>query len=38
VAVPEVAAAKITHFCVGRTPPQLRDEMRLEVDVRGSLG
>ena len=36
MAVPELAAAKITRFCVGRTPPQLRDQMRLEVDVRGN--
>ena len=36
MAVPELAAAKITQFCVGRTPPQLRDQMRLEVDVRGN--
>jgi hypothetical protein len=35
VAVPDLAAAKITRFCESRTPPQLRDEMRLQVDVRG---
>ena len=35
MAVPDLAAAKITRFCESRTPPQLRDEMRLQVDVRG---
>jgi hypothetical protein len=35
VPVPDLAAAKITRFCESRTPPQLRDEMRLQVDVRG---
>jgi hypothetical protein len=36
VAVPDLAVTKIKRFCEHRTPPHLRDEMRLEVDVRGN--
>jgi hypothetical protein len=31
---PELAVAKIKRFCHERTPPEFRDEMRLEVEVR----
>jgi Protein of unknown function (DUF3024) len=36
VAVPELAVAHIRRFCEKRTPADLRDEMRLEADVRGN--
>ena len=36
VAVPELAVARIRRFCEERTPVELRDEMRLEADVRGN--
>jgi hypothetical protein len=36
VAAPELAVAKIKRFCHERTPAELRDEMRLEVEVRGN--
>jgi len=35
MAVPDLAVAKIKRFCARRTPEQLRDEMRLDVAVRG---
>lgn len=35
MAAPELAVAKIKRYCHDKTPPELRDEMRLEVDVRG---
>ena len=35
MAAPELAVAKIKRYCNHKTPPELRDEMRLEVDVRG---
>ena len=34
--VPELALAKIRRFCHERTPPQFRDEMRLEATTRGN--
>lgn len=35
-APPEIAIAAVRRYCERKTPPELRDEMRLEVDVRGS--
>lgn len=34
-AVPDLDLAKIHKFCVGRVPSKFRDEIRIEVDVRG---
>lgn len=34
-AVPDLDLAKVKKFCTDRTPPDLRDEMRVEVGVRG---
>jgi hypothetical protein len=34
-AVPDLDLAKIKRFCTDKTPPDLRDEMRVEVGVRG---
>ena len=34
--MPELAVAKIERFCRERTPAELGDEMRLEVEVRGN--
>lgn len=34
-AFPELDLARIRRFCEDRTPPELRDEMRVEADVRG---
>ena len=36
VAVPDLAVAKLRRFCESRVPAHLRDEVRLEVDVRGN--
>ncbi|HZA74989.1 MAG TPA: DUF3024 domain-containing protein [Acidimicrobiales bacterium] len=36
MAVPEPALAKIQRFCERRTPPKLRDQMRLEATTRGN--
>ena len=36
MAVPETAVAAIKRFCEAHTPPHLRDQMRLEVGVRGN--
>jgi hypothetical protein len=36
MAAPDLAFAKIHRFCEDRTPPELRDEMRLEAAVRGN--
>ncbi len=36
MAAPELAVAKIKRYCTDKTPPELRDKMRLEVDVRGN--
>jgi hypothetical protein len=36
MAVPELALAKIRRFCEERTPPGLRDQMRLEATTRGN--
>ena len=34
--VPDAAVRAVRLFCEARTPPELRDRMRLEVDVRGN--
>jgi hypothetical protein len=34
-AVPDLDLARIRKFCEERTPPEYRDEMRVEADVRG---
>ena len=34
--VPELALARIRRFCHERTPPQFRDQMRLEATARGN--
>jgi Protein of unknown function (DUF3024) len=34
-AIPELDLARIRRFCEDRTPPEFRDEMRVEADVRG---
>jgi hypothetical protein len=36
MAIPEPALAEIRRFCDRLTPPELRDQMRLEVDTRGN--
>ena len=36
MAVPDAAVSTIKLFCEVRTAPELRDEMRLEVDLRGT--
>lgn len=36
MAVPDTALAKIRRFCERRTPPKLRDQMRLDVMARGN--
>jgi len=36
VPIPDLAVAKIKRFCESRTSPELRHEMRLEVDLRGN--
>jgi hypothetical protein len=36
MAAPDLAFAKIHRFCEDRTPPELRDELRLEATVRGN--
>lgn len=36
MAAPELAVSKIKRFCHERTPPEFRNEMRLEVVVRGN--
>ena len=36
MAVPDLAVAKVRRFCEARIPARLRDEMRLEVEVRGN--
>jgi hypothetical protein len=36
VAVPELAVRRIKNYCADKTPAELRDQMRLEVDVRGN--
>ena len=34
--VPDLALAKIQRFCHDRTPPEFRDQMRLEATSRGN--
>jgi hypothetical protein len=34
-AVPDLDLARIRQFCDRRVPPHLRDEVRVEADVRG---
>jgi hypothetical protein len=34
--IPERDLARVQAFCASRTPPHLRDELRLEVEVRGT--
>jgi hypothetical protein len=36
IAVPEVDLARIRRYCEGRVPAHVRDQVRLEVDVRGT--
>jgi len=33
--LPELDLERIRRYCVGRVPPQVADEIRIEVDVRG---
>jgi hypothetical protein len=33
--LPELDLARIRHYCDGRVPTHLRDQVRIEVDVRG---
>jgi hypothetical protein len=36
MSVPDVALARIRRFCDDRTPPNFRDQMRLDVTARGN--